>query len=146
MFNSFDKRMFHAAKIEAEKSTFDRFKVGCVIAYKNRIIGRGHNSNKTHPMQQLYNERYREFNNVDGVAIKHSVHAEISALCSVSYCIGKDIDWGKVKVYVFRICPGKRLGYGCAKPCPACTAMLKDHNIKHVYYSDDNGLSYLELR
>ena len=60
---SFDKKMFHQAYIEATKSTFDRFHVGAVIAYKGHIIGRGHNSTKTHPMQQRYDMKYRAFNN-----------------------------------------------------------------------------------
>ena len=34
---SFDKKMFHQAYIEATKSTFDRFHVGAVIAYKGHI-------------------------------------------------------------------------------------------------------------
>ena len=61
-FSKFDERMFHAAHIEAEKSEYKRFHVGCVITYKHTIIGRGHNSNKSHPMQKEYNQ-YRNFNN-----------------------------------------------------------------------------------
>lgn len=144
--NSFDKKMFHQAYIEATKSTFNRFHVGAVIVYKNRIIGRGRNSGKTHPMQQTYNEKYRRFNNNDsGDFVRHSVHAEIAALCSVPYCIGKDVDWSKVKIYVYRISPGRKRGYGNSKPCPACTAALRDHGVKQIYFTSNEGLAYLEL-
>lgn len=145
MFNSFDIRMFHAAKMEAEKSTFDRFHVGAVVVYKNKIIGRGHNSNKTHPAQQFYNERYRNFNNVDGAFIKHSVHAELASLNDVSFIVGKNIDWSKAKIYVYRISAGRKNGYGLSKPCPACMAAIRDVGIKHVYYTDNDGLAYLRL-
>lgn len=144
--SSFDRAMFRQAYIEASKSTFNRFRVGCVIAYKKHIIGRGHNSDKTNPMQKEYNIRYRHFNNGDGSAVKHSVHAEISAIQSVSYIVGKDIDWSQTKVYVYRICPGKRLGYGCARPCIACENALRDLGVKHIFYTDNCGLSYTELQ
>lgn len=144
-FNSFERRMFNQARIEAEKSGFDRFHVGCVISYKNKIIGRGSNGDKTHPMQQKYNRRYRKFNVNKGGFVKHSVHAEISALSSVPYVIGKDVDWGKVKIFVYRICHGKPNGYGLAKPCPACLNAIRDIGIRHVYFTSDEGYSYLEL-
>lgn len=145
MFNSFDKRMFHAAKTEAEKSTFNRFKVGAVITYKNRIIGQGHNSDKTDPMQQRYNELYRNFNNVDGSYIKHSIHAEISAIKSIPYVVGKEIDFSKCNIYIYRICKGKPKGYGLSRPCPACANALRDIGIRNIFYTDNYGLSYLRL-
>lgn len=143
-FSKFDERMFHAAHIEAEKSEYKRFHVGCVITYKHTIIGRGHNSNKSHPMQKEYNQ-YRNFNNTDGNYIFHAVHAEILAINSISYTTGIEVDWSKVHVYVYRICRGKPLGYGNAKPCPACMNAIKDLGIKKVYYTDDDGYSYLKL-
>lgn len=144
---NFDLRMFYQAKVEATKSTFDRFHVGAVMAYKGHIIGRGHNSSKTHPMQQEYDIRYRDFNNhANGEFIRHSIHAEVACLNSISYVVGRDVNWSKVKIYVYRMAPGKKLGYGLAKPCPACMAALRDYGIRKVYYTDDDGLSYLELR
>lgn len=143
-FSKFDERMFHAAHIEAEKSEYKRFHIGCVITYKHAIIGRGHNSNKSHPMQKEYNQ-YRNFNNTDGNYIHDAVHAEILAIKSISYTTGIQIDWSKVRVYVYRICRGKPLGYGNSKPCPACMNAIKDLGIKKVYYTDDDGYSYLEL-
>ena len=142
---SFDKKMFRQAYIEATKSTFDRFHVGAVIAYKGHIIGRGHNSTKTHPMQQRYNEMYRTFNNENDSGIVHSIHAEAAAILSIPYIIGKETDFKHAKIYVYRIAPGKRLGYGCSKPCPACMAMINDIGIRNVYYTSDEGLSYLQL-
>lgn len=143
--NSFDRKMFHQAYVEATKSTHDRFHIGCVVVYKHKIIGRGHNSNKTHPIQKKYNERYREFKFCDNSgSIHHSLHAEISALLGIPYYVGKDVDFSKVSMYVYRICPGRKRGYGLSKPCPACEAFIRDMGIKSVYYTDNSGLAYIE--
>lgn len=144
-FTKFDIRMFDKAREEAELSDYGRIHVGCVITYKGHIIGRGHNSTKTHPRQKRYNRRYRKFNNTQGEVILDSVHAEVSAANSVSYTTGIQIDWSKTKIFVFRIASGKKNGYGCAKPCPACTAMISDLGIKDIYYTDDDGYAYLRL-
>ena len=144
-FGSDDLRFFEQARTEAEKSDFKPFKLGCVITYKGRIIGRGHNSNKSHPLQKEYNRKYRHFNCARGEFIKDSIHAEIAAINSIPYTTGKNVDWNKVNVYVYRICPGKKYGYGNARPCPACMHAIADLGIKNVYYTDELGLSYLEL-
>lgn len=144
-FTNFDLRMFNHARMEAKKGENQRFNVGCVVAYKGHIIGRGHNSNKSHPMQKKYNRKYRSFNNNNGAFINDTIHAEVSALMNIPYVIGKDVDFSKCKIYVYRICNGKPLGYGNARPCQACLHMIKDVGIRHVFYTDDMGLSYLRL-
>ena len=136
--------MFNAAHVEAEKSDFKQFNIGCVITYKGHIIGRGHNQNKSHPMQKKYNRKYRKFHNTNK-AINDCLHAEIDAINSISYTTGIEVDWSKVKVFVYRISIGKRLGYGCAKPCKACTHALKDLGVRNIYYTDDMGFNYLYL-
>lgn len=144
-FSKFDIRMFNEARMEAESSEFKRFHTGSVIVYKKHIIGRGKNDDKSHPMQKEYNRKYRTFNNVGGNYINDSIHAEIAAISSIPYTVGIDIDWSKVKVYVYRISRGTKLGYGLAKPCPACMNALKDLGIRHIYYTDSDGYSYLQL-
>lgn len=144
-FSKFDERMFHAAHVEAEKSEYKRFHVGCVITYKHSIIGRGRNSNKSHPVQKEYNRQYRDFNNTDGNYVHDAIHAEICALKSVPYTTCIEVDWSKVRVYVYRICTGKKFGYGNSKPCPACLNAIREMGIKKIYYTDDDGYSYLEL-
>ena len=132
-FTNFELRMFEAAKAEAEKSDYDRFKLG------------GKNGNKSHPMQRKYNRLYRKFNCTDGQYIHDSVHAEISAITSIPYVVGKDVDFSKVKIFVYRICKGKKYGYGNARPCDACMNAIRELGIKNVYYTDDDGYAYLEL-
>lgn len=139
----FDYRMFEKARQVAATSTFKQFNLGCVIAYKGHIIATGANSNKTHPTQKKYNKKYRTFNKSDK-PINDSTHAEIMALSSIPYPLEHSINWREVKVYVYRVCRGKRLGQGMARPCPACMAALKDKGIKHIYYTTDDGFAMEE--
>lgn len=138
-----DYKFFEMARKEAEKSDFDGFKLGCVIVHKKHVIGRGHNSNKTNTKQKKYN-RYRNFNK-GSRPIKHSVHAEIDSLNSVPYSVANSINWSNVKVYIYRISPGKPLGHGLSSPCAACRAAMRDLDIRHLYYTTDNGFAYEEM-
>ena len=138
--SNFDEKMFAAARKIAKTSDFDTFHMGCVIVYKKHIIGAAANSDKTHPMQAKYN-KYRKFNKTKN-GVKHSVHAEIAAINTIPYTIGKEIEWNKVKVYIYRIAPGKIGKRGLARPCPGCMRALRDMGIKHIYYTGDEG-SYI---
>lgn len=138
-----DRRMFAAARRAAQKSDFDNFHVGCVVVYKKHIIGIASNSDKTHPAQAKYNQ-YRKFNRTKN-GIKHSVHAEIAAIHSVPYVVGRDVDWSKVKIYIYRICPGKVGGYGLGRPCLGCMQAIKDIGIHHIYYTGEGSYIYERL-
>lgn len=142
-FSKFDMRMFNEAHKEAMKSTYKRRSqhVGAVITYKGHIIGRGCNSNKTHPLQKEFN-RYRDYNNAD-VYSPDKLHAEISAICSISYTVGINVRWDKANIYIYR--PMNDTKMACAKPCPACMNAIKSLGIRHIYYTDSNGYSYLQL-
>lgn len=139
-----DERMFAAARKIAKTSDFEGFHMGCVIVYKKHIIGAASNSDKTHPKQAHYN-KYRHFNKTKN-GIKHSLHAEIAAINSIPYTIGRDVDWSKVKVYIYRIAPGLPGGYGMARPCSGCRAALRDLNIQHIYYTGEESYIYERLR
>lgn len=134
-----DMRYFEAAHKEAEKSDFPRFHVGCVVVYKGSIIASAHNSNKSDPKQKKYN-RYRHFNNYHmAKPVHHSLHAEVAALKSITYPVAQQIDWKKVKVYVYRIAPGLPKGRGNSRPCQGCMHYIKELGIRDVYYSTDMG-------
>lgn len=144
-FSKFELKMFNAAHCEAEKSDFKQFNIGCVITYKGHIIGRGHNQNKTHPMQKKYNRKYRKLHNSSHAFIQDSIHAEMDAINSIPYTTGIETDFSKAKLFVYRISPGKRLGYGKAKPCAACMEAIRKLGIKKIYYTDEDGFNYLQL-
>ena len=139
--NKRDYRFFELARQEALHSGFDRFHLGCVITYKGRVIGRGSNSDKTDPLQKFYNKE-RSFNKCGKQPVKHSIHAEIAALKSIPRSIQESIDWSKVKVYIFRICPGKKLHMGLARPCAGCMKALRDKGVQKVFYTTNDGFAF----
>lgn len=143
--SSFDKRMFKIAYEVAQTSQFKNFHIGCVVAYKKHILSCGVNSTKTNPTQKKYNKKYRKFSK-SNKPIKDSVHAEIDALQRISYPIEQNVNWNKVSIYIVRICPGKRLGIGMARPCPACMNALRDKGIRNIFYTTDIGFAYEEIK
>lgn len=143
MFTSFDKRMFNKAKEVAETSTYKLHSIGCVVVYKKKIVSMAANSCKSHPMQKKYN-KYRNFNRTEK-PIHDGGHAEILALSRISYPIEQEIEWSKVKIYIYRISPGHESGMGLARPCPACLQAIRDKGIKDIYYTGNASYIYERL-
>lgn len=124
-------RFFNIAKEVSYLSDFQGPHIGAVVVEKNRILSTGHNSKKTRPLQHRYNI-YRNFENYKSSSPKE--HAEISAL---SPLIGKNIDWKRISIFVYReLKNGKK---ACSKPCAACEKLIKDLGIKNIYYIDEFG-------
>ena len=140
-FSRFDERMFQRARQVAKTSTYKTHSLGCVLVYKHHVISAAANSNKTHPKQKEYNKKYRVFSR-SAKPIMDTGHAEMLALFNIPYPIGQQIDWSKVRVYVYRISKGKKRGFGMARPCNACLNALKDAGIQHLYYTTDAGYAY----
>lgn len=112
-------------------SNFYKAKLGAVVVQGKRIISTGFNSNKTRPLQKRLNQ-IKNFENYD-CAI-HSQHAEVSAL---SPLIGKEIDWEKISIYIYRETrEGER---ACSRPCAACRKLINNLKIKNIYYVDEEG-------
>lgn len=124
-------RFFEFAKSIASMSDFEKFNIGCVVVYKKAIIGVGFNCNKTHPLQKEYNKL-----RFDSDSTPQKLHAEMHALLPIRHM---DIDWKKVKVYVYRL---KKEGMGLARPCISCMSYIKNLGIKHIYYSTDYGYAH----
>lgn len=147
---SYTEQWFKQARDEAIKSDFHTAKIGCVVVYKNHIIGRGHNQNKTDPLQKEYNQKYQkwaaseEFSQNCG----HTLHAEIAALKSIPYSVAKQVVWKNVQIYVYRAAPGLERYSGLALPCIACAHAIQDIGIQGVYYTTGNvnrPFGYCEL-
>lgn len=145
-FSKNDYRFFEMAKEIAEQSPCVRFKLGAVVVSSHGyVISTGYNSNKTHPLQRYYNKKYRTFKYSGGKPIYDLIHAEMQALISIPKCVDLNLDYSKVKIYIYRICPGKRLGFGNSFPCPACRHALMDRGIRNIYYTTDTGYAYQKL-
>jgi deoxycytidylate deaminase len=130
-----DEKFLKLAGELAELSEYKKYPTGCIVVYKNRIISTGWNSHKSHPIQRKYNiER-----NIPESSI-HKIHAEIDALKNIIYL---NVDWSKVKIYIYR----KRFNqpYGMARPCPSCMKFISDIGIKNVYYTTNKGFAYEKI-
>lgn len=139
--SNFDIKMFEKAHEVAEESDFETFHLGAVITYKRHVVSMACNTKKTSPHQKYYNRRYRHFRKGTAPA-SHTLHAEMRALNLISYPLGKDMDWSKVNVYIYRVAPGLPNQRGLARPCPACMAALQDCGVRNIYYTTDSGFAY----
>jgi deoxycytidylate deaminase len=104
------------AKIESEKSLAP-YKLGCVIARKRRILGRGYNVYKTHPTL--------------GVGYHGFFHAETKAIQD-ALSRGHDLEGATAYIY--------REGGLLAKPCVHCQKILKSFGITEFVYTQ--GITY----
>lgn len=135
-----DIKYFEKAKNIARISDYDKIHIGCVAVYHGNIIGIGCNTNKTHPMQKYYN-KFREDEETDNIHFYHKLHAEINCLSQLK---NLDINFSKVKLYIYRI--RKDRPHGMCRPCPSCMAAIKDMGIKHIYYTTDDGFAYERIQ
>lgn len=96
----------------------DRFRLGCVIAQKNRPVSIGYNSMvKTDPkLESPFKFRHAE---------SHAIIGTPANLLSGS------------TLYVARI--GARGRLLLAKPCEYCQRLIDESNIKRVFYSTEDG-------
>ena len=123
--------IFELARQVALQSDFTKVHVGCVITYKGMPVSTGFNTNKTHPMQDIYNKFRRT---PETKEFKAKCHAEISALLKIK---DKNYNPKKLCVYVYRIT--RKKSFGMARPCPSCMQAIKDFGIKKVCYTTNTG-------
>jgi tRNA(Arg) A34 adenosine deaminase TadA len=119
---------------EAQESSFSGFSLGCVIVDGNKIVGRGHNSEKSNPMQKYYNKTFKPYRKGKYSGRQHSLHAEMSAIRSL-----ESQEYKNLRAYIVRISVGKDYGIGLAAPCAACAHALADAGVKEVFFSTDYG-------
>ena len=106
--------------LRVSEQSAEHYKLGAVI-FKRRPISIG------------YNKTNRSWNGSHYGHWAGSLHAEIAAL------IGARSSVKGASIFVAR--KSGRL----AKPCSACMAALKEAEIKTVWYTDGNGISFLQL-
>ena len=114
-------------------SDFPKHKIGAVFVYKNSVLAVGCNSCKTSPIQKKYNKN-RDYNVNAGYGLTNTIHAEVATLNKVKYL---DIDFSKSSLFVYR--EHKNGDKALARPCKACSALIRDMGIKDVYYTTENG-------
>ena len=131
------QRLMEEARAVSLASDFKRIHMGCVIAYKGKVIASGCNSAKTHSLQKKYNI-YRMPTEVETAV--HAVHAETSAITHfLNYAHRSEISPRDCVVYVYR--EYKDGTSAMARPCPSCMRLLKDVGFRHVVYTTPDGIA-----
>ena len=109
------RRLFiNEAYCQALKSEMN-FNHGSVLIYRGRIIGKGFNS--------YHDSNYKE---------EYSLHAEISAINNALKKIHVN-DLKKCELVIIRI--NKNGDFLNSKPCDNCARIIKNYNIKKIFYS-----------
>lgn len=130
-----DRSFFKAAQSVSMLSDH-RYKIGCVIVDKHRIISSGHNSNtKCHSIQAKLDTKH--FN----CFCSGKVHAETSAIIPL---LKTNIDYSRATLYTYR--ENKVGALAMSRPCPRCMKLIKQLGITKIKYTTDNGyaVEYLE--
>ncbi len=119
MSRKFDEDFFVRVSTLAKKSTMTH-KHGAIIVRNNEIISEGVNHMAPFLMH------------------KHSVHAEIDALCKIRGKNKKFME--ECTMLVVRIGPpSKDFAFKMSKPCKNCSDAILKSGIRRVFYSAENG-------
>jgi tRNA(Arg) A34 adenosine deaminase TadA len=122
-----DEDMLERALGLAQVSSHVPQRLGAVIFKRNRIIGRGYNSSKSHPLQAKYNR------------LSIRLHAEIAAI--VDGLRENPNEMAGASIAVARV---RREGsLGCSLPCPSCLGAIRSVGIRRIvcYGADDMPVS-----
>lgn len=123
-----DRVFFNTAKDVADLSDH-RYKLGCVIVDKHRIISSGHNSKtKTHRVQAELDTKF--FN----CQCQGPVHAEVDAMLPL---IKRRVDLTNATLYVYR--QDKAGHIAMARPCPRCMSLIRKYGIRRIKYTTADG-------
>ncbi len=106
------------AKNLAQKSNHHKYKYGCILFHRHKIISTGWNIKRTHPKSPH--------------PWKHT-HAEFYTILGVP---ANELEGASIFVYMERKNNGSK---GIGKPCKFCNRMLEDCGIKEVIYSTNEG-------
>ena len=110
-----------------------RHKIGCLILDgRGKVISSGYNSMKTHPVQ-------KEYSFLQGEEYKVYLHAEVSALVSLSRRYSSNPGKKKGKPYhLYTLREDKNGNLVMSRPCPICYEYIKDSGIKWISYTLNN--------
>jgi|SRR5579864_1608312 len=117
-------KFFDLAKKIAKLSDHPKFKLGCVIVKKRKILGKGCNMIKTSPHSN------HPFN---------MIHAELSAILNAD----KQSEIRNADFYIYRETKTGKLAQSF--PCSYCLTLLENCGIKNLYHTGDGCYVYSKL-
>lgn len=119
--------MLRLASKKAKNSSFERARMGAVIAKNGRVLSIGNNA-------------VRYYKNPKGLKVSRvwedSLHAEQAAILKLLNARRQDELIGST-IFVSRV--RKNGNPGLAKPCAICSELIRAVGIKKVVYTTDNG-------
>lgn len=121
------------AKNLSLESNFDKYKLGAVIILKNKIISKGYNKPKSHPLQKYYNNQFKEYVHQNST---HGIHAELEAINKLKY---SNYDLKKAEIIIYRL--GSDGEPSMARPCAGCMEAIKLAGIPVVHYTTPEGIA-----
>jgi deoxycytidylate deaminase len=122
--------LYNTAFKLAETSTYGRFRLGAIIAKKNKIVSMGTNQKKSHPLQAKYATRPH---------LEAWLHAEIHSLS-----LARVEDLLDADIYVSRILKNGTLGN--SRPCSGCLKAIKDYGLRGMYFYEDDAVHYESVK
>ncbi len=120
------------ARAMSETSIFNKYRIGAILVIKGKVIARGYNSSKGHPMQKYYNSERTDV----GDSSSHPIHAEVDVLRKAKQL---GVDFKNAELFVYHI--NTRGEQKLARPCAGCMKAIKDHGISLIHYSTPQGLA-----
>jgi deoxycytidylate deaminase len=117
---------FRYAKLGAERSDFPnkRKRVGAAYIDGGRIV-LASNMLKTAPVAKSLGSRYER------------IHAEMNCLQGIE-------DASNGELYIYREHANGKIAM--ARPCEFCIPLLQEHGCRHIFFTTDEGYSYLDMR
>ncbi len=124
------QKFINLAKSMSEISNFNKFRMGAVLAIRGKVIARGYNSDKGHPLQKKFNELRTDM----GENSHHPIHAEMDVLKQL-----KGVDLKNAELYIYNLNPkGEQR---MARPCAGCMSAIKKAGIGVIHYSTPDGFA-----
>jgi len=127
------KKFLNIAKNLTQYSLFDTYKFGAVITVKDKVVAKGWNKAKSHPMQKQFNNEFRPHMHDNS---EHGIHAELDALNKIK---NMNIDLKKAEITIYRI--GKDGKPKMGRPCAGCMAAIKQSGIPIINYTTPDGIA-----
>jgi deoxycytidylate deaminase len=126
------EKFTNIARSVSEESIFNRYRIGAILVVKGKIIARGYNSTKSHPMQKMYNIERTDVTD----SAPHYLHAEIDVLTKMK---GMDVNLKNAELYIYHI--NNKGEQRMARPCAACMRAIREYGVSVIHYSTPEGLA-----
>lgn len=107
----------------AKSNTTDLNRMAAIIVKRKKVLGRGLNSRRSHPLQKLFSKS----------DVKIALHAEISAIID-ALRNNEEEELKGATIFVARVL--KNGSRAIAKPCIICERAIKAYGITATYWTE----------